>query len=182
MSRSGSLRCNTSVTGCPSSLLGAKQTYGKTKSWWRSCGHRARTPSHIFRYTQAKLTGLAVHCYLLYHLWSFVGIGPFWQGEEARRTLGAVLYLECSAKLRENVDDLFREATKRALLETRVLEEVRERGSLCACSWLWMTDRRLHSNCMSAHISCVVFLLTSQFFFKYIWCKIILVCFSCRFF
>ncbi|XP_041793441.1 rho-related GTP-binding protein RhoF-like [Chelmon rostratus] len=58
------------------------------------------------------------------------------QGEEARRTLGAVLYLECSAKLRENVDDLFREATKRALLETRVLEEVRERGSLCACSWL----------------------------------------------
>ncbi|XP_070819943.1 rho-related GTP-binding protein RhoF-like [Chaetodon trifascialis] len=50
------------------------------------------------------------------------------QGEEARRNLGAVLHLECSAKYRENVDDLFREATKQALMEKRA----RERGSVCA--------------------------------------------------
>ncbi|XP_035514605.1 rho-related GTP-binding protein RhoF-like [Morone saxatilis] len=54
------------------------------------------------------------------------------QGEEARRKLNAVLYLECSAKYRENVDDLFREATKRALMATRELEKVRKRRSLCA--------------------------------------------------
>ncbi|XP_076586419.1 rho-related GTP-binding protein RhoF-like [Chaetodon auriga] len=50
------------------------------------------------------------------------------QGEEARRKLGAMLYLECSAKYRENVDDLFREATKQAFMGTRV----REWGSVCA--------------------------------------------------
>ncbi|KAM8760478.1 rho-related GTP-binding protein RhoF-like isoform X1 [Acanthopagrus latus] len=54
------------------------------------------------------------------------------QGEEARRKLDAVLYVECSAKYRENVDDLFREATKRALMETREPEQVRQCVSVCA--------------------------------------------------
>ncbi|XP_070690345.1 rho-related GTP-binding protein RhoF-like [Pempheris klunzingeri] len=54
------------------------------------------------------------------------------QGEEARRKLRAVLYLECSAKYRENVDDLFREATKQALMATRRPEKASERGSQCA--------------------------------------------------
>ncbi|KAF7667545.1 hypothetical protein LDENG_00057740 [Lucifuga dentata] len=37
------------------------------------------------------------------------------QGEETRQQMNAELYLECSAKHQENVEDLFREATKRAL-------------------------------------------------------------------
>ncbi|XP_037608270.1 rho-related GTP-binding protein RhoF [Sebastes umbrosus] len=35
------------------------------------------------------------------------------QGEETRQVMNAELYLECSAKYQENVEDLFREATKR---------------------------------------------------------------------
>lgn len=37
------------------------------------------------------------------------------QGEEIRQQMNAELYLECSAKYQENVEDIFREATKRAL-------------------------------------------------------------------
>lgn len=37
------------------------------------------------------------------------------QGEETRQQMNAELYLECSAKYQENVDDIFREATKKAL-------------------------------------------------------------------
>lgn len=39
----------------------------------------------------------------------------YMQGEETRQQIQADLYLECSAKYRENVEDIFREATKRAL-------------------------------------------------------------------
>uniref|UniRef100_A0A4W5QCJ4 Ras homolog family member F n=1 Tax=Hucho hucho TaxID=62062 RepID=A0A4W5QCJ4_9TELE len=41
------------------------------------------------------------------------------QGEETRRHMSAELYLECSAKYRENVEDIFREATKKALASSR---------------------------------------------------------------
>lgn len=41
------------------------------------------------------------------------------QGEETRRHMGADLYLECSAKYQENVEDIFREATKKALAASR---------------------------------------------------------------
>lgn len=37
------------------------------------------------------------------------------QGEETRRQMNAELYLECSAKYQENVEDIFREATKTTL-------------------------------------------------------------------
>ncbi|KAK7895245.1 hypothetical protein WMY93_020570 [Mugilogobius chulae] len=37
------------------------------------------------------------------------------QGEEACKEMNAEVYLECSAKFQENVEDIFREATKRAL-------------------------------------------------------------------
>ncbi|XP_017266077.2 rho-related GTP-binding protein RhoF [Kryptolebias marmoratus] len=37
------------------------------------------------------------------------------QGEQTRQEMNAELYLECSAKYQENVEDVFREATKRAL-------------------------------------------------------------------
>ncbi|KAG8012211.1 Rho-related GTP-binding protein RhoF [Nibea albiflora] len=53
------------------------------------------------------------------------------QGEEAKRKLDAVLYMECSAKCRENVDDLFRQAAKQALMATRAPEKVEER---CLCA------------------------------------------------
>ncbi|XP_067107097.1 rho-related GTP-binding protein RhoF [Osmerus mordax] len=41
------------------------------------------------------------------------------QGDETMRQMNADLYLECSAKYRENVEDIFREATKRALAANR---------------------------------------------------------------
>ncbi|KAK9532606.1 hypothetical protein VZT92_009982 [Zoarces viviparus] len=41
------------------------------------------------------------------------------QGEETRQQMNAELYLECSAKYQENVEDLFREATKRTLAFNR---------------------------------------------------------------
>ncbi|XP_072311544.1 rho-related GTP-binding protein RhoF isoform X2 [Eucyclogobius newberryi] len=37
------------------------------------------------------------------------------QAEEACKQINAEVYLECSAKLQENVEDIFKEATKRAL-------------------------------------------------------------------
>nr|XP_056715072.1 rho-related GTP-binding protein RhoF [Euleptes europaea] len=37
------------------------------------------------------------------------------QGEEARRQMNADVYLECSAKYRENIEDIFREAASIAL-------------------------------------------------------------------
>ncbi|KAM4527844.1 rho-related GTP-binding protein RhoF [Odontesthes bonariensis] len=41
------------------------------------------------------------------------------QGEETRQQMNAELYLECSAKYQENVEDLFRETTKTALVFNR---------------------------------------------------------------
>ncbi|XP_008303998.1 rho-related GTP-binding protein RhoF-like [Stegastes partitus] len=70
---------------------------------------------------------------LMRKLWSLgQNAITYFQGEEARRKISAVLYLECSAKCRDNVDDLFREATKQALMATRVQDEVSESGSTCA--------------------------------------------------
>ncbi|XP_041058157.1 rho-related GTP-binding protein RhoF isoform X2 [Carcharodon carcharias] len=37
------------------------------------------------------------------------------QGEEAARQINAVMYLECSAKFRENIEDIFKEASSAAL-------------------------------------------------------------------
>ncbi|KAK7120876.1 hypothetical protein R3I94_020757 [Phoxinus phoxinus] len=37
------------------------------------------------------------------------------QGEQVKKEINAEVYLECSAKYRENVEDIFKEATKRAL-------------------------------------------------------------------
>uniref|UniRef100_A0A3P9L5S3 Ras homolog family member F n=1 Tax=Oryzias latipes TaxID=8090 RepID=A0A3P9L5S3_ORYLA len=49
------------------------------------------------------------------------GMAPisYTQGEQAQKEMNAALYLECSAKFQENVDNLFREATKKALAFNR---------------------------------------------------------------
>ncbi|XP_018610560.1 rho-related GTP-binding protein RhoF [Scleropages formosus] len=49
------------------------------------------------------------------------------QGEETRQQIGAELYLECSAKYRENVEDIFLEATKRALAASRRARQSRKK-------------------------------------------------------
>lgn len=41
------------------------------------------------------------------------------QGEETCKQMNAEVYLECSAKFQENVNDIFKEATKRALVFRR---------------------------------------------------------------
>ncbi|KAI1900747.1 hypothetical protein AGOR_G00053070 [Albula goreensis] len=54
------------------------------------------------------------------------------QGEETKRQINADLYLECSAKYRENVEDIFREATKRALAGIRRARQPRKKSGSCA--------------------------------------------------
>ncbi|XP_060917804.1 rho-related GTP-binding protein RhoF [Labrus mixtus] len=49
------------------------------------------------------------------------------QGEETRQQMNAELYLECSAKHQENVDDIFREATKRTLAFNRKQKKNKKR-------------------------------------------------------
>ncbi|XP_056289368.1 rho-related GTP-binding protein RhoF [Pseudoliparis swirei] len=51
------------------------------------------------------------------------------QGEETRQQMNAVLYLECSAKYQENVEDVFREATKRTLAFNR--KQKNKRKKIC---------------------------------------------------
>ncbi|KPP61376.1 rho-related GTP-binding protein RhoF-like [Scleropages formosus] len=50
------------------------------------------------------------------------------QGEETKHRINAELYLECSAKYQENVDDIFREAVKRALAASR---KVHKKNNSC---------------------------------------------------
>ncbi|KAM3599637.1 uncharacterized protein V6R79_009006 [Siganus canaliculatus] len=49
------------------------------------------------------------------------------QGEETQQQMNAELYLECSAKHQENVEDVFREATKRALAFMRKQKNYRRK-------------------------------------------------------
>lgn len=56
------------------------------------------------------------------------------QGEDTRRHMSAELYLECSAKYRENVEDIFREATKKALASSRRAKH-RTRKRHCVVLW-----------------------------------------------
>ncbi|XP_067087319.1 rho-related GTP-binding protein RhoF-like [Osmerus mordax] len=50
------------------------------------------------------------------------------QGEETKRKINAELYMECSAKCNENVDDIFREATKKALAATNPPKNPERKG------------------------------------------------------
>ncbi|XP_012669734.1 rho-related GTP-binding protein RhoF [Clupea harengus] len=49
------------------------------------------------------------------------GLDPitYMQGQETQQQIHADVYLECSAKYQDNVEDIFREATKRALAARR---------------------------------------------------------------
>ncbi|XP_043825009.1 rho-related GTP-binding protein RhoF isoform X2 [Dromiciops gliroides] len=49
------------------------------------------------------------------------------QGESACQQMKAALYLECSAKFRENVEDVFREATKVALSALKKAQRKKKR-------------------------------------------------------
>lgn len=53
------------------------------------------------------------------------------QGEESKRMIKAELYLECSAKYKENVEDIFREATKQALAANKEIHKGKEERILC---------------------------------------------------
>uniref|UniRef100_A0A3B3V1E7 Ras homolog family member F n=1 Tax=Poecilia latipinna TaxID=48699 RepID=A0A3B3V1E7_9TELE len=83
--------------GTPVILIGCKTDLRKDKEYCRR--HRAmrkrKRPNQTFK------------PHYLYH------------GEETRQEMNAELYLECSAKHQENVEDIFREATKRALAFNR---------------------------------------------------------------
>lgn len=56
------------------------------------------------------------------------------QGEETRQQMNAELYLECSAKYQENVEDIFREATKRTLAFNRKHRNYK-RQKKCVVLW-----------------------------------------------
>ncbi|KAL4660389.1 rho-related GTP-binding protein RhoF-like [Arapaima gigas] len=53
------------------------------------------------------------------------------QGEETKQHINAELYLECSAKYQENVEDIFREAVKRALAASRRARQVHKKNNAC---------------------------------------------------
>uniref|UniRef100_A0A9J7XSI6 Ras homolog family member F n=1 Tax=Cyprinus carpio carpio TaxID=630221 RepID=A0A9J7XSI6_CYPCA len=53
------------------------------------------------------------------------------QGEEIKKQMNAEIYLECSAKYRENVEDIFREATKRALSARAKARHRRKKKKRC---------------------------------------------------
>lgn len=54
------------------------------------------------------------------------------QGEETQKQMNAELYLECSAKYRENVEDIFREAAKLALTSRRKSRKARKKRKPCS--------------------------------------------------
>lgn len=53
--------------------------------------------------------------------------------------MNADLYVECSAKYRENVEDIFREATKRALA-ARAKARHRKKKKRCAILWPFLKE------------------------------------------
>ncbi|KAK1800334.1 hypothetical protein P4O66_005482 [Electrophorus voltai] len=53
------------------------------------------------------------------------------QGEVTQKEMNAELYLECSAKYRENVEDIFKEATKIALAANRKARHARKKPHSC---------------------------------------------------
>lgn len=53
------------------------------------------------------------------------------QGEQIQKQMNADVYLECSAKYRENVEDIFREATKRALAARAKARHLRKKKKRC---------------------------------------------------
>ncbi|XP_056593164.1 rho-related GTP-binding protein RhoF [Triplophysa dalaica] len=54
------------------------------------------------------------------------------QGEEIQKQLKAEVYLECSAKYRENVEDIFRETAKRALAARAKAKHARKKKKHCS--------------------------------------------------
>lgn len=54
------------------------------------------------------------------------------QGEETQKQMNAALYLECSAKYRENVEDIFKEAAKLALMSRRKARKARKKQKHCS--------------------------------------------------
>ncbi|KAG7476720.1 hypothetical protein MATL_G00085950 [Megalops atlanticus] len=54
------------------------------------------------------------------------------QGEETCQQINAEVYLECSAKYRENVEEIFREATKRALAAKRRARHAHKKKRACS--------------------------------------------------
>ncbi|KAF7701393.1 rho-related GTP-binding protein RhoF [Silurus meridionalis] len=54
------------------------------------------------------------------------------KGEETQKQMNATLYLECSAKHRENVEDIFKEATKLALDHRRKNRQARKKWKKCS--------------------------------------------------
>lgn len=62
------------------------------------------------------------------------------QGEEARRQMNADAYLECSAKYRENIEDIFREAASIAL--NAMKKKRQKKRSPCVLLWWQSTQCR----------------------------------------
>ncbi|XP_030624259.1 rho-related GTP-binding protein RhoF [Chanos chanos] len=54
------------------------------------------------------------------------------QGVETQRQMNAQMYLECSAKYMENVEDIFKEATKLALASRRKARQARRKKRTCS--------------------------------------------------
>uniref|UniRef100_A0A8C7V4S6 Uncharacterized protein n=1 Tax=Oncorhynchus mykiss TaxID=8022 RepID=A0A8C7V4S6_ONCMY len=103
--------------GCGKTSLLQVCTKGDFPEWFPEVHHFCRGVPIILVGCKTDLRKDKV---LAKKLWSS-GENPitYIQGEETKRKINADLYLECSAKYKENVEDIFREAIKRAIAATR---------------------------------------------------------------
>lgn len=67
-------------------------------------------------------------------------------GEQTQKEMNAEIYLECSAKYRENVEDIFREATKRALAARAKARHRSKKKKHCTVLWPFLED--MHTFCI----------------------------------
>lgn len=150
-SSSGSLRWGTSAGRFQSSWLAVRLTSERIKSALESSRPWTRTPLHTRRYdgmcehwnngqlarkqANQKLKPQAVQSIV------FTGAASLFlwlQGEQTRQQMNADMYLECSAKYQENVEDIFREATKKALAFVRKQRNYKRKQK---CLILWVSTR-----------------------------------------
>lgn len=141
---SGSQRWSTFVRTSQLSSLGAKLTSGRTGNAWGSWRPTGWLPSHTHRWQKheartfseagpPKAKNMAALCGIF--AVPLTVSPPWWfQGEQTQKEINAALYLECSAKFQENVDNLFRQATKKALAFNRKQRKLK-RKKKCVIFW-----------------------------------------------
>lgn len=158
--RSGRPKWNTSVPTYPSSWWATRRTYEMTSthagSWTKSnrCVHAcALSPKFYLLFFFIIFQSTVCNFFFLFSLVNAQILQEPVKSEEGRdmaHRIGAVGYLECSAKTKDGVREVFEMATRAAL-------QVRKRKNRKGCELLW--GHRLRADQLLAISSCSVLLL-----------------------